>query len=154
VARRMILIGAVLAVVLTVSALLVWPWHLLRGTAAPAAPAPRASANATSAAGVVYSPGGPLPAAALATCRQLVSGTAAQQRSALAPALAAALPAGPLLPAGSSLTMIDGSWHVANGYANAAGTLQEPGEAARQVRIGFAQQPSGAWLVTFEEASS
>jgi len=119
--------------------------HLIGGTS---------SSTAQSAAyDAVYRPGRPVPATAAATARDLVSGTEAEQRAALSPTLAAALPHGTLFPAGSTITLNADSWHQAGGYANATGTLFEPGASAHPVEIGFISS-NGTWLVTFEEPLS
>jgi hypothetical protein len=136
----------VLAVVLV--AVLVWPGHLLRG-GSPAIPA---AAIHVAQAGV-YAPGRPVPATAAATAQRLVSGTAAEQRAALSPSLAASLPQGTLFPAGSTVTLDGDSWHQAGDYANATGNLSEPGASAQLVEIGFIST-GGQWLVTFEEPLS
>ena len=99
------------------------------------------------------SPGLPVPAAAVATVKQLVSGNEAQQRAALWPNLAAVLPAGAVFPAGSALALDSDSWHQSGSYANATGMLSEPGKSPRLVEIGFIRS-GGSWLVTFEEAPS
>lgn len=147
--------ATVVAVILAVAAW-VWPGFLDHGGASPVAvtdltsTAPTAPVAPASTAGPSYPPGGPLPPGALATCQQLVSGTDAQQRSALDPSLAAALPAGTLFPPGTTLTMDGTSWHQDGAYANATGTLLAPGQPDQHVEIGFIQEPSGPWLVTFE----
>lgn len=130
----------VFAVVLI--AVFVWPGHLLRGGSS----APAAEAG-------IYAPGQAVPAVAAATAQKLVSGTTAEQRAALSPSLAASLPQGTLFPAGSALTLDSDSWHQAGGYANATGTLSEPGVSAHSVEIGF-MSSNGTWLVTFEESLS
>jgi hypothetical protein len=132
---------AVLAVILV--AVLVWPGHLLR-SGSSAAPAADASG---------YAPGHAVPAAAAATAQKLVGGTAAGQRAALSPSLAASLPPGTLFPAGSTVTLDGDSWHQAGDYANATGELSEPGASAQSVEIGF-MSTGGQWLVTFEEPLS
>jgi hypothetical protein len=136
--RKYVIAGlAVLAVALLGA--FVWPGHVLgRGSSVPAAEAS------------IYRAGRPVPAGATATARSLVSGTQAQQRAALSPALAAVLPRGMLFPAGSTLKLDAGTWHQVGDYANAAGTLSEPGASARPVEIGFIRAGS-RWLVTFEE---
>jgi hypothetical protein len=117
----------------------------------PAAPA---TSSASAPAGPEqFAPGGPVPAAAADAVRQLLSGTPAQQRAVLTTDLASALPqSGTLFPAGSTLTLDENSWRQTDGYANARGSLSEPGSAAVQVEVGFmaGQAPAGAWLVTFE----
>jgi hypothetical protein len=50
-------------------------------------------------------PGQPVPAAATATVKRLVSGSEAQQWAALSPGLAAVLPTGAVFPAGSALAL-------------------------------------------------
>lgn len=125
----------VLAVVLV--AVLVWPGHLFGGGSS----VPAAEAEA-------YAPGRPVPAAA--TARRLVSGTPAQQRAALSSSMAAVLPQGTLFPAGSTVTLDSDGWHQAGDYANALGTLSEPGVSVQPVEIGFVGV-GGQWLVTFEE---
>jgi hypothetical protein len=132
---------AVLAVILV--AALIWPGHLLRSS----------SSGAPAADASVYAPGRAVPAAAAATTKKLVSGTAAEQRAALSPSLAATLPQGTLFPAGSTVVLDNGSWHQAGDYANATGELSEPGVSAQPVEIGF-MSTGGQWLVTFEEPLS
>ena len=99
------------------------------------------------------SPGQPVPASAAATARRLVSGSEAEQHAAVSPALAAVLPQGAMFPAGSTIALKAGSWHQAGGYANATGTLSEPGKSPQPVELGFASS-TGTWLVTFEEPLS
>jgi len=137
--RKYLLVGAVI-VVIAVGAIGVL--HLIGG--APAMVAPGAAYRA------VYGTGRPVPATAATTARDLVTGTEAQQRAALSPALAAVLPQGSLFPAGSTIALNANSWHQAGGYANATGTLSEPGASAQSVEIGFISS-NGTWLVTFEE---
>jgi hypothetical protein len=148
-------------VVVAAVGVFVWPGHVLSAKtvastapAAKTASAPTPTTGASPAAAVSYSPGTALPAAVPAVCARLVAATAAEQRSALTPQLAATLPAGPMFPAGTSLTMQPDSWHQAGDFANAFGELTEPGQPATQVQIGFALQASGGWLVDFEEAAS
>jgi hypothetical protein len=140
--RKYILVG--IAIVIVVFGV-VGVFHLIGGTA---------SSTARSAAyEAVYRPGRPVPAMAAATARDLVSGTQAEQRAALSAALAAVLPQGTLFPAGSTITLDADSWQQAGGYANATGTLSEPGRSAQLVQIGFISS-NGTWLVTFEEPLS
>ena len=72
-----------------------------------------------------------------------------QGRKALAPALAAVIPAGRPFPAGTTFTALPGSWQRTGSYANITGTLREPGQAPVRAEIGLMQQ-GGRWLVTFE----
>jgi hypothetical protein len=71
---------------------------------------------------------------------------------ALAPELAAQLPAGELFPAGATITMDSTSWHEQDGNTNAMGTVTVAGQPAQHVEIGFVRQQPGAWPVTLEEA--
>jgi hypothetical protein len=119
--------------------------HLIGGTSS--------STTQSAAYKAVYHPGRPVPPTAAATARDLVGGTEAEQRAALSPALAAVLPHGTLFPAGSTITVNAHSWQQAGGYANATGTLSEPGASAQPVEIGFIRS-NGTWLVTFEEPLS
>lgn len=137
--RRYLLIGLVI-VIIAVGA--VGVVHLISGSSATAQPA---------ALGSLYRPGQSVPPAAAATARDLVTGTETEQRAALSPSLAAVLPHGVLFPAGSTIALDENSWHQAGGYANAIGTLSEPGASAQPVEIGFASS-NGTWLVTFEES--
>ena len=88
----------------------------------------------------------PAPPAALSAVMLLVSD---QGRKALAPALAAVIPAGRPFPAGTTFTALPGSWQRTGSYANITGTLREPGQAPVRAEIGLMQQ-GGRWLVTFE----
>lgn len=94
-----------------------------------------------------------MPAAAATTCRQLVSGTATQQRGALTPELASTVPGGALFPPGSHLALDATSWHDTGAYANVTGVLSAVGQPNQHVEIGLVQR-DGRWLVTFEEALS
>jgi hypothetical protein len=97
--------------------------------------------------------GKPVPASAAAAAKRLVSGIEADQRAALSPGLAAVLPAGAVFPPGSMLDLDSGSWRQSGNYANATGTLSEPGGGTQPVEIGFIRS-GGDWLVTFEERRS
>jgi hypothetical protein len=142
--RKYLLIGLAVIAVVAVGVLQL-RWHLLGGGST--ATAGRAAyAN-------LYRPGRPVPAAAAATARKLVTGTAAEQRAALSPALAAVLPAGAMFPPGSTISLGSDSWEQAGQYANVTGELTEPGSAAAPVAIGFVEA-GGGWLVTFEEPLS
>jgi hypothetical protein len=140
--RKYLFVGFVVFAVVLV-AVFIWPGHLFR-SGSSAIPAVQAG---------VYAPGRPVPAAAAATAQRLVSGTAAEQRAALSPSLAASLPQGTLFPAGSTLTLDGDSWHQAGDYANATGNLSEPGASTQSVEIGFINT-GGQWRVTFEEPLS
>jgi hypothetical protein len=122
--------------------LLVRPIHLRAGKA----PSPLPTAT-----GIVYRPGGPVPASAPATVRLLVSGSSSQQRAALSPGLAAVLPVGTLFPAGSTLDVDRMGWRQTGGYADMTGRLHEPDSETQRVEIGFVEQAADRWLVTFEE---
>jgi hypothetical protein len=109
-----------------------------------AAVRPAASKLATPATG------GSAPAGALATVRQLASGTSATaQRAALTPELAAQLPAGRLFPAGTVFAPDAGSWAQSGGYAHLTGLLTVPGQAPSRVEVGLMLRGT-QWLVTFE----
>jgi hypothetical protein len=90
--------------------------------------------------------GPPTPAGALSAVRLLVSD---KGRKALAPALAAVLPTGRPFPAGTTFSVLAGSWQQTGIYANTTGTLREPGHAPVRAEIGLVER-SGRWLVTFE----
>lgn len=148
-------IAAVGIAVLVVAAvgLLVWPGHLLRHTTSGVAVAAVSTGRQPGQQQAVVRPGVAVPAAALDTARNLVTGTPDQQRAAVAPELASVLPSGTLFPSGAALTLDATGWHQAGAYANATGTLRLPGHAPQRVELGFTQQ-SGSWLVTFEAAAS
>jgi hypothetical protein len=140
--RKYLIIGLSLVAVAAIVVLQL-RGDLLRGT----------SSGGRAAYANLYRPGKPVPAAAAATARKLVTGTEAEQRSALTPALAAVLPAGALFPSGSTISLDSDSWEQSGEYANATGVLTEPGSAATPVAIGFVDS-GDAWLVTFEEPLS
>ena len=88
----------------------------------------------------------PAPPGALSAVKLLVSD---QGRKALAPALAAVIPAGRPFPPGTTFTALPGSWQRTGSYANITGTLREPGHPPVRAEIGLVEQ-GGRWLVTFE----
>lgn len=154
--RRAVVLGGIAAVVVIGVALwALWPDQPAssRSDVAGSPVSPRSAATSTPSAS--YPPGTAVPASALQACALLVATDAARQRSALAPELAAtAAGSGGLFPAGSTLSMAKDSWHASGGYADAYGTLTEPGKPPAQVVVGFAQNSGGVWLVTFEEAAA
>jgi len=156
--RRAVILGGVSAAVILIAGVtwVLWPDHPSSSRSKAAGkPTSASSRPGASAPPVSYPPGTAIPAAALQTTQLLVSTNAGQQRSALAPELAAtATASGGLFPAGSTLTMAKNSWHASGAYADAYGTLTEPGKPPVEVVLGFAQQSTGAWLVTFEEAAA
>jgi hypothetical protein len=141
--RRLVLPGVVVVLVtVAVVVVVVFFRHDGAGGRAQAA-APAATGRARSA--------GSAPAGAIAAVRQLTTGaSAAEQRAAVAPALATELPPGQLFPAGTSFTPLSGSWAQSGDYAHLTGTLREPGASPAQVEIGLILS-GGRWLVTFEE---
>jgi hypothetical protein len=141
--RTYVLAGLPVVVIVTVG-VLIWPGKVLLHGGNPV------SAQRAGYAGL-YKPGRSVPTGATATTRNLVSGSQATQRAALAPSLAAALPKGALFPVGSTIALNADSWEQTGKYANATGVLTEPGKAAVPVEIGFIDT-TGTWLVTFEEA--
>jgi hypothetical protein len=143
--KRALLAAAAVAVIVVAVGLLVWPGHLLSRSAPTAAP--------TVPAGTTSGSGRPVPAAAAAVVRQLVTGDGRAQRAALDPVLAGALPQGEMFPSGSGVVLDARGWRQAGQYANVTGTLTEPGVAPTRVEIGF-DDTSGSWLVTFEQALS
>jgi hypothetical protein len=141
--RKFLVIGLALIAVAAVVVLQL-RGDLLGGSAATAGRAAYAK---------LYRPGKPVPAGAAAVARKLVTGTEAEQRAALTPALAAVLPAGAMFPSGSTISLDSDSWEQSGQYANATGMLTEPGSAPTPVAVGFVEN-GGAWLVTFEEPLS
>jgi hypothetical protein len=125
--------------------LAVWPGHLFR--AGGSSPGGRVAAARS------FAPGQPIPDGAADAARRLVAGSVLEQHAVLAPALAATLPEGALFPTGSTLALDANSWRRSGDYANARGTLSEPGKAPAHAVIGFVADArhTGGWLVTFEE---
>jgi hypothetical protein len=141
---RKLIVAGILIVVVAVG-VLIWRGHLFGGSGSVSA---RRAGDVSQ-----YEPGRPVPADAVTTAANLVTGGAATQRAALSPSLAAVLPKGSLFPAGSTIALNADSWEQAGQYANATGLLTEPGKAAVPVEIGFIDT-SGTWLITFEEPVS
>jgi len=92
----------------------------------------------------------PTPRVVSVVAHRLVARNALTQRSALAPALAAVLPRGRLLPRGSGLKLDPRGWRASGRFANATGTLRVPRRKVRRVEVGFVRTHQG-WRVTFLE---
>ena len=116
--------------------------HEFRSRHAGSAAGAEVAASATSAN---------VPSSALTTLRKLVTGaSAAAQRAAMTPELAAVLPAGRPFPAGTVFTPDAGSWVRSGPYAHLTGTLRVPGAPPSRVEVGLMRRV-GHWRVTFEE---
>jgi hypothetical protein len=116
---------------------------------------PESSGTSTTAAAntaAKRTPGIAVPAAAQTVATQLASPDGATADGALTPAAAAAAGAGPLFPAGSTLTLDADSWHQSGRFANATATVKT-GAKTSTYEIGFLKTPSG-WRVTFATKTS
>jgi hypothetical protein len=82
----------------------------------------------------------------------LTSADAAIADSALTPAAAATAGAGPLFPAGSTLTLTRNSWHQSGRFANATASVKDEAKTS-PYEIGFLETPQG-WRVTFATPAS
>ncbi|MFF1651401.1 hypothetical protein [Streptomyces sp. NPDC058240] len=114
---------------------------------------PPATAEGSKSSGtraLPYKPGGSPPTQAAGAVQDLTSKNVVTQRAALTPELDEALAGGRLLPEGTRIDLTRGTWHEANGYANAQATLTKPGKSAQHVLIGFTKRSTG-WRITVVE---
>jgi hypothetical protein len=81
---------------------------------------------------------------------QTLAKPGASARAALAPALAAVLTNGDLVPAGTQLTLGSDAWHQQASFAQTYGTLRLNNGPVEHVAVGYVKVKA-RWLITYVE---
>lgn len=143
--RLAVLVGAVVVVVLVAAGV----YLKVHSAGRPPAQTGPVSAGFASSAGYTT---GPVPGSVAAALTGIASGDLESVRSRLEPDLATSLTAGDLLPHGSSLVPVKGSWKADATHGELSADLTEPGAPAKRLDLFFILKDH-RWLLLLADAA-